>query len=84
LWRAIRETLTEAIACGSTVPLNYSGAGKRDGLFYFGRSPGTPDSYEERLRVYDRAGEPCPRCGNVIKRLVQAGRSTFFCRHCQR
>jgi formamidopyrimidine-DNA glycosylase len=84
LWRAIREVLSEAIACGSTVPLNYAGQGARDGLFYFGRAPGTPDYYEERLRVYDRAGRPCPRCGTVIRRRAQAARSTFYCPRCQR
>jgi formamidopyrimidine-DNA glycosylase len=35
------------------------------------------------LRVYDREGEPCPRCGTPIERIVQAGRSTCFCPHCQ-
>jgi formamidopyrimidine-DNA glycosylase len=84
LWRAIREVLSEAIACGSTVPLNYSGQGARDGLFYFGRAPGALDFYEERLQVYDRAGRPCPACGTVIKRRVQAARSTFYCPRCQR
>jgi len=84
LWRAIRETLADAIQCGSTVPLNYAGAGEHDGLFYFGRAPGAPDFYEERLRVYDRAGRPCPNCGSPIKRLVQAARSTFYCPRCQR
>ena len=84
LWRAIRGVLSEAIACGSTVPLNYAGQGARDGLFYFGRAPGAPDFYEERLRVYDRAGRPCQECGTVIKRRVQAARSTFYCPRCQR
>ena len=82
LWRAIRGVLTEAIAGGSTVPLNY-GAGKTDELFYFGRSPGAPDFYEKRLRVYDRAGKPCPNCRQPIKRIVQGARSTFYCPHCQ-
>lgn len=36
-----------------------------------------------RLDVYDRAGEPCRRCGTVIERIVQAGRSTYFCPSCQ-
>ncbi len=36
------------------------------------------------LSVYGRTGEPCPRCGRPIRRIVQAGRSTFFCSHCQR
>ena len=34
--------------------------------------------------VYDRAGEPCPRCGRKIRRIVQAARSTYFCARCQR
>jgi len=84
LWRAVRAVLREAIAGGSTVPLNFSGKGTRDGLFYFGRAPGAPDYYEERLRVYDRAGQPCPTCGTTIRRRVQAGRSTFYCPRCQR
>jgi formamidopyrimidine-DNA glycosylase len=84
LWQAIRETLDEAIECGSTVPLNYSGAGKRDGLFYFGRAPGAPDFYEERLRVYDRASKPCVKCKSAIQRVIQAARSTFYCPKCQR
>ena len=84
LWRAVRTVLREAIDCGSTVPLNYAGTGVRDGLFYFGRAPGAPDFYEERLRVYDRAGRPCPKCGRPIRRRVQAARSTFYCPRCQR
>jgi formamidopyrimidine-DNA glycosylase len=82
LWRAIRDVLAEAIECGSTVPLNFAG-GKSDGLFYFGRAPGTMDYYEERLRVYDRAGKACVKCPRPIKRIVQAARSTFYCPHCQ-
>jgi formamidopyrimidine-DNA glycosylase len=35
------------------------------------------------LRVYDREGEPCLRCGTAIERIVQAGRSTCFCPRCQ-
>jgi formamidopyrimidine-DNA glycosylase len=80
----IREVLADAIASGSTVPLNWSGAGDKDGLFYFGRSPDTPDYYEERLRVYDKAGKPCVRCGSPIRRAVQAARSTYYCPICQR
>ena len=83
LWQAIRRVLREAIRYGSTVPLNYSGHGARDGLFYYGRAPGAPDYYEERLRVYGRAGRPCPQCGSAIRRRVQAARSTYYCPRCQ-
>ncbi len=84
LRRTIRQTLTEAIRHGSTIPLNYGGTGQRDGLFYFGRLSGGPDDYMERLQVYDRAGLPCRRCQTPIRRLVQAARSTFYCPQCQR
>jgi formamidopyrimidine-DNA glycosylase len=42
--------------------------------------------YDERFRVYDRAGEACPTrgCRGIIRRIAQAGRSTFFCPVCQR
>jgi formamidopyrimidine-DNA glycosylase len=37
-----------------------------------------------RLHVYGREGEPCERCGRAIRRVVQVGRSTFYCATCQR
>ena len=42
--------------------------------------------FQTRFKVYDRAGAPCPTrdCGHLVKRLVQGGRSTFYCAHCQR
>jgi formamidopyrimidine-DNA glycosylase len=83
LTAAIRTVLAEAIDCGSTLPLNFGG-GPAGGLFYFGHTPGAPDFYTERLCVYDRAGQPCLRCGHAIRRIVQAARSTFFCPQCQR
>jgi formamidopyrimidine-DNA glycosylase len=36
-----------------------------------------------RFRVYDREGLPCPRCESAIKRITQAGRSTYYCPTCQ-
>lgn len=84
LWGAIREVIAEAIRFGSTVPLSYAGTGREDGLFYFGSTGDGPAFYQERLQVYDRANLPCVVCGNGIKRIVQAGRSTFYCAHCQR
>jgi formamidopyrimidine-DNA glycosylase len=82
LWRAIRDVLAEAIKFGSTVQLKFAD-GKSDGLFYFGRAENAPDFYEERLRVYDRAGGKCLNCQSEIKRITQAARSTFYCPHCQ-
>jgi formamidopyrimidine-DNA glycosylase len=35
------------------------------------------------LWVYDRAGLPCPRCENAIKRTVHQGRATYYCPTCQ-
>lgn len=84
LWQAIRETLIEAIERGSTVPLNFSGEGERDRLFYYGSASGNPDFTTERLQVYDRAGKPCVTCGTAIKRIVQGARSTFYCPKCQK
>jgi len=89
LWRAIRKVLRIAIAGGSTVPLNF-GAGKSDGLFYYGSAiesdhqGGKKDFYTERLRVYDRHGKPCVICKTPLKLIVQAARSTFFCPRCQK
>jgi formamidopyrimidine-DNA glycosylase len=86
LLASLRAVLAEAVEWGSTIPLNFS-AGKSNKpprLFYFGRAPGAPDFYAERLRVYDRAGTPCFHCGSPIRRIVQAARSTFFCPGCQK
>jgi formamidopyrimidine-DNA glycosylase len=83
LHAGIREVLAEAIQFGSTIPLDWAGTGKRDGLFYYGQPPETSTYYTERLRVYDRAGQPCGKCGAKIRRLVQAARSTFYCPACQ-
>lgn len=80
---AILAVLAEAIAGGSTVPLNFTSV-KSDGLFYFGRAPDATDYYKERLRVYDRAGKPCVDCRRPLRRIVQAARSTFYCPHCQK
>jgi formamidopyrimidine-DNA glycosylase len=42
------------------------------------------DSSVSRLAVYDRAGKPCRRCRTPVRRIVQAGRSTYYCPRCQR
>ncbi len=45
---------------------------------------GLGGGYQERHAVYDRAGQPCLRCGQPVLRLTWAGRGTYFCRGCQR
>ena len=69
---AIQQVLREAIADNGTTVADYRTA------------EGVPGGYQNRLRVYDRAGEPCPRCGAAIRRLVQVGRSSHYCPACQR
>lgn len=72
LHAAIRDTLTEAIEFRGTTLLDYRDASGDEGGF------------AARLRVYDREGERCRRCGGTIERIVQGGRATFFCDDCQR
>ena len=50
------------------------------------RTDGELGDFQHNFRVYDRAGAPCPTrgCQGTIKRIVQSGRSTFFCPVCQK
>lgn len=41
-------------------------------------------SFQHQFQVYDKEDQPCPACNTKIKRIVQAGRSTFYCSQCQR
>jgi formamidopyrimidine-DNA glycosylase len=68
----IREVLGEAIAAG--------GSSLRD----YRHTDGELGYFQHRFRVYDREGQPCPVCGTAVSRIVQSGRSTFFCPSCQR
>lgn len=70
----IREVLAESIAHGSTMNVDPENI---DGSYYGG-------AYEGHWQVYDREQEPCPRCRTQIERIVQKGRSTYFCPRCQR
>jgi formamidopyrimidine-DNA glycosylase len=47
-------------------------------------SEGQRGAFQNKLLVYGREGEPCVRDRSLIKRIVQAGRSTFYCPRCQR
>ena len=66
------KVLREAIAHRGSSMRNY-----RDGS-------GKKGHFNERLAVYARKGLPCPRCERPILRIIQAGRSTFYCGHCQK
>jgi formamidopyrimidine-DNA glycosylase len=47
-------------------------------------SDGQAGRFQESFSVYDRAGQPCPRCGSPVRAIRQAARSTFYCVRCQR
>ncbi len=68
---ALREVLALAIEEGGTTLRDH------------GDPWGRPGGYGERRRVYGREGEPCPRCGRRVERVVRLGRSAFFCPGCQ-
>lgn len=68
----IREILDQAIACGGSTISDFFGTTGEGGYF------------QVHFSVYGRAGQPCPRCQSPIQTLRLGGRSTFFCRRCQR
>jgi formamidopyrimidine-DNA glycosylase len=67
----IREILQDAIIAGGSTLQDYQ------------QVTGEKGSYQKRFLVYDREGELCA-CGTTIRRVVQSGRSTFFCPSCQK
>jgi len=71
LFKAVRKVLDHAV--------KLQGTSFRDYVDIEGR----PGNYEPRLRVYQRTGKPCRRCGRPIRRIVIAGRSSHFCPRCQ-
>lgn len=68
---AIGEVIAEAIEAGGSTLRDYA------------RPDGELGYFSKRFAVYDREGEPCP-CGGTVRRIVQGGRSTFYCPTCQR
>ncbi|CAM3845178.1 bifunctional DNA-formamidopyrimidine glycosylase/DNA-(apurinic or apyrimidinic site) lyase [Litorimonas haliclonae] len=71
LARNIKDVLTEAIEAG--------GSSLRD----FSNTDGKLGYFQHRFDVYGREGQPCPSCAAPIQRIVQSGRSSFFCKICQ-
>jgi formamidopyrimidine-DNA glycosylase len=74
LARAIREVLERAIAAGGSSLRDYVQASGELGYF------------QHQFAVYDKEGKPCPECDcrNGVRRIVQGGRSTFYCPKRQR
>lgn len=72
LAEALQAVLARAVALGGSSISDYRDAN------------GTPGYFQIHHAVYDRAGQPCGRCAAPIKRLVQSGRSSFYCPTCQR
>lgn len=74
LVRAIREVLRDAVRAG--------GSSLRD----YAQTDGGLGEFQHHFAVYDREGAHCPGpgCNGTIKRIVQSGRSTFYCPACQR
>jgi len=68
----IKSVLAEAIEAGGS------------SISDFVHADGKPGYFAHQFRVYARAGKKCLHCDRTIKRITQAGRSTFFCPGCQR
>jgi formamidopyrimidine-DNA glycosylase len=76
------ERLVEGIKAVLNDAIKAGGSSLRDHK----RTDGELGMFQHHFRVYDREGERCPTpgCGGTIKRIVQNGRSTFFCPACQK
>ena len=72
LSKAIVAVLRDAIEAGGSSLRDYAKTDGRSGYF------------QHKFDVYDRANEKCRLCGSSIRRIVQSGRSTFYCPRCQR
>ncbi|HTQ81494.1 MAG TPA: bifunctional DNA-formamidopyrimidine glycosylase/DNA-(apurinic or apyrimidinic site) lyase [Thermoanaerobaculia bacterium] len=72
LAEAVVQVLSQAIAQGGTTLNDFADGEGRSGYFQIS------------LSAYAREGEPCLTCGTPIRRIVQSGRSTFYCPRCQR
>lgn len=71
LVKAIRSVLTKAIEAG--------GSSLRD----YVQTDGELGYFQTQFNVYGREGQPCMRCKTPLERIVQSGRSSFFCPQCQ-
>ncbi len=72
LLQALRDTLGRALALGGSTLRDFSDAHGMSGAF------------QHHAAVYGREDQDCGRCGGLVRRVVQAQRSTYFCAGCQR
>ena len=69
---AIKKVLKDAIAAGGSTLRDHA------------QATGDPGGFQHHFLVYDREGKPCKLgCPGTVKRIVQSGRSTFYCPRCQ-
>lgn len=66
------EIIREAIKMGGTTIKSYTS------------SLGVTGRFQQKLKVHKKEGEPCTICGNPIKNIKIGGRSTYYCKHCQK
>jgi formamidopyrimidine-DNA glycosylase len=74
-WARLRDAIEEALAAG----IEAKGASIDD----FRHVDGARGSFQDRFLVHRREGEPCPRCGRPVRKIVVGGRGTYVCEHCQ-
>ena len=74
-WSALRGAIEDALAAG----IEAKGASIDD----FRHLDGARGSFQDRFLIHRRAGEPCPRCGETIAKIVVGGRGTYVCPSCQ-
>ena len=76
------EALVAAIKAVLEGAIKAGGSSLRD----YRRADGELGEFQHRFKVYGREGKPCSRkgCGGTVRRIVQGGRSTFYCPTCQR
>lgn len=76
------ETLAQIIRIVLTEAIDAGGSSLRD----YRQADGNLGYFQHSFRVYDRAGQPCtaPECSATVRRIVQSGRSSYYCPVCQR
>jgi formamidopyrimidine-DNA glycosylase len=75
-WEALKDGIEQALAAG----IEAKGASIDD----FRHVDGARGSFQDQFLVHRREGEPCPRCGRPIRKIVVGGRGTYLCEHDQK